>query len=110
METTLCYDLNANDLCDSDEPRGNIRGLSRSVTLQTSADTNLSNVNILATGSGYKFRLSAITGGSARSSSASDIPDANINPLTNLAYSLLTGGGPVNSPEELAGIIGGSVA
>ena len=38
------------------------------------------------------------------------LPDANINPLTNLAYSLLTGGGPVNSPEELAGIIGGSVA
>ena len=110
METTLCYDLNANDLCDSDEPRGNIRGLSGSVTLQTSADTNLSNVNILATGSGYKFRLPAITGGSARSSSASDIPDANINPLTNLAYSLLTGGGPVNSPEELAGIIGGSAA
>lgn len=107
LETVICYDLNANDSCDNDEPKNTVRGISGQATLEVDKNTDLSNVNILAINNNYVFKLPVNAGDSASTVSDSSRSDANVNALTNMAYSQKTGSGPISGPSELAGIIGG---
>ena len=107
LETVICYDLNANDSCDNDEPKKTVRGISDQTTLEVDKNTDLSNVNILAINNNYVFKLPVNAGDSASTVSDSSRSDANVNALTNMAYSQKTGSGPISGPSELAGIIDG---
>ena len=107
LETVICYDLNANNSCDNDEPKNTVRGISGQTTLEVDKNNDLSNVNILAINNNYVFKLPVNAGDSASTVSDSSRSDANVNALTNMAYSQKTGSGPISGPSELAGIIDG---
>ena len=106
LETVICYDLSANGSCDIDEPKQTVKG-NHYVTLEVDKDTDLSGVNILAINDNFAFKLPVNAVDSASTTSDSSRSEANVNPLTNLAYSKMAGSGPISGPSELDDIIGG---
>ena len=106
LETVICYDLSANGSCDIDEPKQTVKGNDH-VTLEVDKDTDLSGVNILAINNNFAFKLPVNAVDSASTTSDSSRSEANVNPLTNLAYSKMAGSGPISGLSELADIIGG---
>lgn len=105
IATQICLDLNKNDSCDAGEPSSKVNGASGSVKLEYKSDTNLAGVNVLAVNSFSKMRIPAeVTDSAVQSTSSTNI--VNLNPITNLAYSLSSKSGNIDGSDDLANLLG----